>query len=155
GLYLILRPPRDGDAKLAELAKPVSRVSQPGGAGKVNPPAKVNPPVKLLSFDNWLQDFEQAKLQAAEEKKDILILFDGSDWCGYSMRLAFDALLKPDFKQATQNFVLVFIDFPRNPLGILKVQNPARNQRLMEEFGIQGFPTMVLTDSKGQPYAAE
>ena len=32
--------------------------------------------------EGWTHDFAAAKKQAADEKKDLLIEFTGSDWCG-------------------------------------------------------------------------
>jgi S1-C subfamily serine protease len=154
---LFLRPAGDSEAKLAEIAQPVRRDLPPRANPPQAPVDPVTPPVKTrLSFDDWLQDFEQAKRQATESKKDILVLFDGSDWCGFSIRMAHDVLFRPEFKQeVTQKFVLVLIDFPRKPSALAKVQDAARNERLMRQFGIQGFPTFVLTDSEGRPYAGE
>src|SRR5262245_10239048 len=41
-------------------------------------------------FDDWEQDFEAAKKRAAAESKDMLLLFDGSDWCPWSMKMVDD-----------------------------------------------------------------
>lgn len=121
----------------------------------LRPPTAARPRF-LPTFDDWLQDLEQAKKQAAQEKKDILILFDGSDWCGFSVRLAHNVLFRPEFKQAAQEkFVLVFIDFPQHPQALSKVQDPGRNDRLQKQFAIQGYPTVILADAEGRPYAVD
>lgn len=133
--------------------QPVAQAQQPALPAKLQPPAA---PQLILGFDDWMQDLEAAKARAAREKKDILILFDGSDWCGWSIRLASAVFFQSEFKyEATQKFVLVFIDFPRRPDAMAKVQNPARNERLAQQYGITGFPTVVLTDAQGMPYATE
>jgi S1-C subfamily serine protease len=139
-------------AAVAQAGPPVAGpgiASKPPGSDQR--PKNVNP-----SFDAWLQDFEAAKRKAAGEHKDILIAFDGSDWCGWSIRLAYEVFFQPDFRQRVeQKYVLLFIDFPKKPEARAKVQNAARNQRLMEHFEVEGFPTVVLTDADGLPYGRD
>src|SRR5262249_48752649 len=92
------------------------RAFRPAPTMPAAPPRPVAPPAAKVqaTFDDWIQNFEQAKTQAAQEKKDILILFDGSDWCGWSIRLAYEVLFQAEFrKEVLQKFVLVLIDFPR------------------------------------------
>src|SRR5262249_49932188 len=108
-----------------------------------------------VGLDTWLQDLEQAKRLAAQEKKDILIVFDGSDWCGFSMRLAKEVLLQPAFQQQTgQRFVFVRLDFPKKDAARAKVQDAERNARLRDEFHVEGYPHLVLADARGRPYAS-
>ena len=105
------------------------------------------------SFDTWLQDFDAAKREAAETNKDILVLFDGSDWCPYSVRMANELFFDPRFQsQVAWKYVLVFVDFPRGDEAKAKVQDADRNQRLMESFGVGGFPAIVMADKAGLPY---
>lgn len=104
-------------------------------------------------FDAWLQDWEAAKQRAEAESKDILVLFDGSDWCGYSQRMAEEVFFDPRFPaQVGRDYVLVFVDFPRGDEAKGKVQDAARNQGLLERFGIEGFPTVIVADRKGLPF---
>jgi len=117
------------------------------------PPQDSPPPVVNPTFDDWLQDFEEAKRIAAAENKDILIAFQGSDWCGWSKRLAYEVFLQKSFRdQADWRFVLVLIDFPKKEPAKAKVEDPERNERLSERFHVDGFPTIVLTDEQGRPY---
>jgi len=44
-------------------------------------------PVAVMASEGWLTDLDAAKKQAAAEKKDILIDFTGSDWCGWCIKL--------------------------------------------------------------------
>jgi len=116
-----------------------------------NEPAPLPPPEP--TFDDWLQDFELAKTQAAADGKDVLIAFDGSDWCGWSERIAREVFLQREFRaQADKQFVLVFVDLPQGREAKAKVHDAGRNGRLAEQFGIQEVPTIVLTDAKGRPY---
>jgi S1-C subfamily serine protease len=118
------------------------------------PPASAPTAQRRPSFDEWLQDFEAAKRQAAKENKDVLVLFDGSDWCGFSIRMAEDAFFQRSFReQAGQKFVLVFIDFPKGASARARVADPGRNARLQEQFKVEGYPTMMLSDARGEPYS--
>ncbi len=106
-----------------------------------------------LTFDDWLQDFELAKQQAAAKNRDVLILFDGSDWCGYSMQMADRVFYTDRFQQQIANqHVLLYIDFPRTAGGKAKVEDADRNARLAEQFRVEGFPTIVVTDRDGLPF---
>jgi thiol-disulfide isomerase/thioredoxin len=163
------------DAGQDKLIEPAPLVEPPvlPVAGEVNPgkpdnqdnpanvplaplPPVVTPtrPVVPRNHDDWPQDLELAKQMAAREDKDLLVLFDGSDWCPYSQRLARQVFFTSTFhSRAPQSFVLVFIDSPRGPAARAKVQDPQRNAQLQERLGIEGYPTVVLMDAQGRPYA--
>jgi thioredoxin-related protein len=101
----------------------------------------------------WLTDFEAAKALAAEEGKDLLINFSGSDWCYWCKKLDGEVFSKPAFiEQARNHFVFVNIDFPSDKSGQSK-QLRAQNQRLAQIFGIDGYPTVILARPDGTPYA--
>lgn len=100
----------------------------------------------------WLTSYEQAKQQAAAENKDILMNFTGSDWCGWCITLADEAFSKPAFnEEALKHFVLLELDYPKGKE--LPVTLQAQNDSLQARYQIEGFPTILLTDSSGRPYA--
>jgi thioredoxin-related protein len=106
--------------------------------------------------EGWTHDFEAAKKQAAEEKKDLLIDFTGSDWCPPCKALTAQVLSKEEFRNLTKDkFVLVELDFPRQPENVEKQPEAdrERNQKLVNDYGVEGFPTIILTDAGGKPYA--
>jgi S1-C subfamily serine protease len=104
-------------------------------------------------FAGWIQDFELAKQLAAQRSKSILVLFDGSDWCGYSMRMAEQVFFQQRFLDvAARQYVLVLVDFPRGEAGRANVENQQRNARLAAEFGVTGFPSIAVADSEGLPF---
>lgn len=53
---------------------------------------------------------------------------------------------------ASQQFVLVSLDFPRGPDAQGKVPNPQRNQELSEKYGIEYFPSVILMTADGEEY---
>ncbi len=100
----------------------------------------------------WLTDFAQAKAAAKETGRDLLLDFTGSDWCPWCVRLrneVFDA--EPFAAAARDRFVLVELDFPRGKE--LPEATRAQNERLQGEMGVEGYPTIVLADGEGRPYA--
>jgi S1-C subfamily serine protease/thioredoxin-related protein len=110
-------------------------------------------PTSPRGFEDWTQDFEVAKQQAAQESKNILILFDGSDWCPPSMRMTHNVFHQPRFYDAIRmRYVLMFVDFPRGAAGQARVQDRERNERLYAQFGSPGFPAVAITDSDGLPF---
>ena len=69
----------------------------------------------VFGAGNWHTDFEAAKKQAAKEKKDLLIDFTGSDWCGWCIRLKKEVFDEAAFeKGVADHFVLVELDYPRD-----------------------------------------
>jgi len=102
--------------------------------------------------EGWMHDFEAAKKKAAEEKKDLLIDFTGSDWCPPCKDLSARILSQDSFKTAAEkNYILVELDFP-NDKSKMSEETIEQNQMLAEKYGIQGFPTILLTDAQGRPF---
>ena len=100
----------------------------------------------------WLIDFEAAKKKAAAEKKDLLVDFTGSDWCGYCIKLSEEVFAHDAFKKGVaDSFVLVEIDFP-NDKTKLSDETQVQNEKLSKRYGIEGFPTIILMDAEGRPY---
>lgn len=101
----------------------------------------------------WMIDFEQAKLKAQAENKDLLLNFAGSDWCYWCKKLDKEVFSKSEFLDAVQNdFVLVLIDFPNDKSGQSKATQ-RQNEKLAGNWGVRGFPSIFLADAMGKPYA--
>lgn len=110
----------------------------------------------LPSEGLWIEDFDEAVEVAREEDKHLLVDFTGSDWCGWCIRLHDEVFAHEEFEQGVQDdFVLVKLDFPRDPEVQAQVPDPERNQELAQEYGyaIPGFPTVLLMTADGQPFA--
>src|SRR5205814_1539944 len=74
------------------------------------------------AFEHWTQDPAEARKLAAEQGKDVLLLFTGSDWCPACIALAKGCLTKPEFDAwLHERFVPVYLDFPRTPAGQAQV----------------------------------
>jgi len=101
---------------------------------------------------DWKTDFEAAKKQAADEKKDLLLDFTGSDWCGWCIKLNKEVFDLAPFKAGTKDsFVLVELDFPQEKE--LPAALKEQNGKLQEAFAVEGFPSIYLCDASGRPYA--
>lgn len=102
--------------------------------------------------EGWKDDFDAAVKAANDSGKHVLVDFTGSDWCGWCIRLTDEVFSQSAFKEyAGDNLVLVKVDFPRRkeiPESVM-----ARNRELAQEFGVRGFPTIVLLDSDGEEVA--
>ena len=97
----------------------------------------------------WLTNFETAQARARSEKKLLLIEFTGSDWCPPCIMLERQVFSQPEFKEyAAQHLVLLEVDFPR--MKELSDEQKTANVKLAEQYGIEGFPTIVLLDSTGK-----
>ncbi|MEI6073328.1 MAG: thioredoxin family protein [Verrucomicrobiae bacterium] len=106
----------------------------------------------VFAGDGWLTDYKAALEQAAKENKPVLLDFTGSDWCGWCVKLDKETFSEDSFKKfAAGNLILVEIDFPRNKPQSDEVKK--QNRELQAQFGVDGFPTLVLLDSKGKEIA--
>jgi thioredoxin-related protein len=102
---------------------------------------------------NWMSDFKAAQQKAALENKDMLVNFTGSDWCGWCIKLVDEVFKFESFKDgAAKKFVLVEIDFPQDKSNIDE-STQEQNEKLQAKYSIQGFPTILLLDPNGLPYA--
>ena len=106
----------------------------------------------LFAGEGWQTDYKAALEQAAKTDKPVLLDFTGSDWCGWCIKLDKETFSQPEFKTfAEKNLVLVTVDFPNNKPQSADVKK--QNEELQKKFGVDGFPTLVLLDSKGKEIA--
>ena len=97
----------------------------------------------------WVENLEEGIKIAKDENKNILVNFTGSDWCIWCKRLSGEVFTQKTFKEyAKENLVLVKLDFPKsNPLP---QEQQMYNNNLARQFGVQGFPTIILLDDEGK-----
>ena len=94
---------------------------------------------------NWIPSYSDAVEKAKAENKPLFILFTGSDWCPYCIYLERDVLSKEAFKKyAADNLIMVIADFPRGIQQNAEVIE--QNKTLQRQFGVRGFPTVVLVN---------
>jgi thioredoxin-related protein len=108
----------------------------------------------LAGGEGWSSDYEASKKLAAGSKKDILIDFTGSDWCGWCIKLDDEVFKHDAFKAGVKDsFVLVELDYP-NDKSKLSEATVKQNEQLGEKYAVQGYPTILLCDAEGRPYAS-
>lgn len=91
----------------------------------------------------WETDLNKAADVAIKEKKQLLLFFTGSDWCGWCIRLQKEVLKTPEFAEwAQKNVVLVELDFPRRTPQKPEIQQ--QNMQLQQMFEVRGYPTVWL-----------
>lgn len=105
----------------------------------------------IAGGEGWTSDFEAAKKQAAESKKDLLIDFTGSDWCGWCIKLVDEVFKHDAFKTGVKDtFVLVEIDFPKT-----KPKSPTKSAHRTKNFrsctGSKAFPPSCSPTRKAGP----
>jgi len=102
----------------------------------------------------WMTDFEAAKVKAKAENKPMLLDFTSSDWCVWCIKLDKEVFGEAAFKDyAAAELVLVELDFP-DPKGQLakgqSAQLKAQNEALAKQYGVRGFPTILLLSPDGE-----
>jgi len=98
---------------------------------------------------DWTDNLTAAVGKAKAEKKPILVLFTGSDWCPPCQKLEKTILLQPAFKDfAKKHLVLLFLDFPHDT----KLDDGVKqqNESLAKKFSVEAYPTILILSADGQ-----
>jgi thioredoxin-related protein len=102
--------------------------------------------------EGFTEDVNAATKRAKVEKKDIIFLYTGSDWCPPCKKLESEVLSEKEFLfEASKHFVLVKFDFLKQ-----SDQDPElvkQNEAWAKKFGVDSFPTIVLADKDLKPFA--
>ncbi len=99
-------------------------------------------PISAMAQE-WQSDYATALEAAVTQKRPLLILFTGSDWCGPCQRLQKKVFEQAEFLDyAKEKLILLKIDFPRNPP--LPLEEQRANQLLADQLSVIGYPTVLL-----------
>ena len=110
--------------------------------------------LSLQASDLWSTNYDESLKKAATENRMVLLEFTGSDWCPPCKKQAADVFAQPDFEEfASANLVPVKLDFPRR--AEQSEEQKTANQALAQKYKVEGFPTVILLDSKGAELARE
>lgn len=104
-----------------------------------------------INGQEWHTDIENAKKYAVEKQQNIVLVFQGSDWCAPCIKLEKEIWSSETFKNyAKNNFTLLKADFPRKKKNKLSTLSQEKNKKLMETYNKKGFfPLVVVLNSKG------
>ncbi len=97
----------------------------------------------------WGTDLDKAFEQAKKENKAVFVEFTGSDWCAPCIAVKKAVFSKKEFTdKASENFVLVHLDFPKRDEELAK-----KNEPLREKYEVEGFPTVILLTAEGKRFS--
>lgn len=102
----------------------------------------------------WETNLDRALEQASKNGRPVLVDFTGSDWCPGCIHLRKNIFDTDTFANyaADNHFILVELDFPRTA-GKMPPEQLRLHQSLMRRYGISVFPTVLLMEGDGSPYA--
>lgn len=104
--------------------------------------------VKANRKARWQSKFSKAQAEAKETGLPILMLFTGTEWCPYCVKLEDQVFAEKEFKTfANQNLVLLMLDYEAGGTRDKELN------KLKSEYGVSGFPTYFLTDASGSKLA--
>merc|ERR1711879_223790 len=104
-----------------------------------------------LGAQEWNLDFDEAIRKAKEQDKNMLLVFQGSDWCVPCMKLEKNIWESDEFiKYSQENLVLLKADFPRKKSNKLSQAQMDKNEILFEKYNTPGsFPFILVFDNSG------
>lgn len=101
---------------------------------------------------DWTMNFEEAKTLAAEKDQNIVLVFQGSDWCGPCIKLDREIWSTDTFKEFSRShFVMLKADFPKRKANQLDSEQIRKNTLLAEKYNPAGyFPFVVVLNKDGK-----
>ncbi len=105
-----------------------------------------------VSAQEWLTDINEAKKSAAERNNNIILVFQGSDWCAPCMKLEQEIWSTEVFKKyAEGHYIMLKADFPKKKANQLSDEQQEKNNLLAEKYNRQGyFPFVVVLNKDGK-----
>lgn len=108
--------------------------------------------LSISSFSqNWMTNFNEAKQVASEKNKNIVLVFQGSDWCAPCIKLDKEVWSAEEFRKLSKDhFVMLKADFPRKKANRLSKELTEQNGMLAGKYNNKGFfPLVVVLDKTG------
>ena len=108
--------------------------------------------ILTMNAQEWQTDLNKAEEIAAKESENIILVFQGSDWCAPCMKLEKQIWSSDEFKTyAKSHFVLLKADFPKRKKNALSEEQQAKNDKLAQKYNAEGyFPLVVILDKDGK-----
>jgi len=92
----------------------------------------------------WMKDYLAALHKAELEKKPLLIDIT-TDWCGWSKKMDRETFADTGVQKELRSFVLIRL----NP------EASEKNDKIARAFGADSFPTLVITNFRGEDIASQ
>jgi thiol-disulfide isomerase/thioredoxin len=110
--------------------------------------------LSLQASDLWSTNYDESLKKAATENRMVLLEFTGSDWCPPCKKQAEDVFAQPAFEEfASANLVPVkfeLLKYSKQP-----EEQIAANAAIRDKYQVDGYPTLILLDSKGAELARQ
>ncbi|WAC02340.1 thioredoxin family protein [Lacinutrix neustonica] len=105
-----------------------------------------------IQAQDWQTDVTKAKAIATTNNQNIVLVFQGSDWCAPCIKLNKEIWSTPKFQElANDHFVMLQADFPKRKANRLPSELQAHNNKLAEKYNPNGyFPYVVVMDANGK-----
>ena len=104
---------------------------------------------EVVKDSKWLTDYDKALKVAEKEDKNVLVYFTGSDWCPPCKMLKTDLFDSAEFKVLSENYVLLYVDMPRNR-DLLSPEQMSHNKDVMGKYNKKGvFPLLKIVNANG------
>ncbi|MGB5668699.1 MAG: thioredoxin family protein [Maribacter sp.] len=105
--------------------------------------------ISVVKDSKWLTDFDKALSQAKKIDKNVLVYFTGSDWCSPCKMLKKDLFDSVEFDELSNDYVLLYVDIPRNS-DLLTPKQMQHNKEILGKYNKKGvFPLLKIVNSKG------
>ncbi|MEP2058523.1 MAG: thioredoxin family protein [Maribacter litoralis] len=106
--------------------------------------------ITTVNDSKWITNYETAISKAKKQKKNVLVYFTGSDWCPPCKMLKTDLFDTNKFQELSNNYILLYIDVPRNK-DLLSAKQLAHNKDLLTKLNKKKvFPLLKVLDYKGK-----
>ena len=116
---------------------------------KANPP---KPAIKQSEQYRIINDYKEAQRISERTKKPIMIIFSGSDWCGWCVKLDNEVFSKKEFQNWAKDHLVVYLaDFPHRKK--IPAAQKVQNDELARKYRVRGFPTVLIVNAKGDVIA--
>ena len=97
----------------------------------------------------WLTNYDSAISKAKKQKKNVLVYFTGSDWCPPCKMLKTDLFDTNEFQELSNNYILLYVDVPRNR-DLISEKQMVHNKELLTKLNKKKvFPMFKVIDAKG------
>jgi thiol:disulfide interchange protein len=98
----------------------------------------------------WLTNYDAAVAQSKKAGLPMLLDFTGSDWCPGCILLEKQVFSTDEFTSyAANHYILMTVDFPSDDTK-QDTATRKQNQMLLDKYGVQGFPTILVIDANGK-----
>ena len=105
----------------------------------------------MVFSQDWETSYKSSITKAQNQNKKIILVFQGSDWCGPCIKLSKEIWSTEDFiAYSKENYILIQADFPRKKKNALDKEQQKINNFLAEKYNPNGyFPLVVVLNKNG------